>query len=205
MSTTTKRKRNPAVYFPRTAEYALRAMAHMARLPEGQGVRAQELSEAADIPTPYLSKIMRKLVLAGLLKSKKGHGGGFLLARPARVIRFLDVLAAADYETNPDECAFGWGECDPNHPCPLHPSWARLRDSFIEWAAGMTLADVKDAPYLPRDFVPGTAALTERLPVAPTGAKAKAKAVSTAKAKLRPRREPIRQPKLRTKPGPGRP
>ena len=133
------------MYIPRTSEYALRAMAHMARLPEGQGARAQELSAAADIPTPYLSKILRKLVLAGLLTSRKGHGGGFVLSRPARLIRFLDILTAADYQANPTSCAFGWGECDPSHPCPLHPAWAELKGSFMDWAAKMTLADVRDA------------------------------------------------------------
>ena len=140
------------MYFPKTAEYALRAMAHMARLPNGHAARAQELARAADIPTPYLSKILRKLVLGGLLKSKKGHGGGFVLARPPRLIRFLDVLTASTFESNPVACAFGWGDCDPHHPCPLHPAWSSLRNSFVDWAASQTLADVKDAPLLPREL-----------------------------------------------------
>lgn len=165
------------MYFPRTAEYALRAMAHMVRLPDGHAARSQELSQAADIPTPYLSKILRKLVLAGLLKSKKGHGGGFVLARPPRLIRFLDVLTAATFEAKPVECAFGWGECDPHHPCPLHPAWAGLRESFLEWAASHTLADVKDAPLLPREL----AALgLDRIPKGSKPARAKKAVAATA-------------------------
>ncbi len=136
------------MYFPRTPEYALRAMAHIARLPERQALRAVELSKAADIPLPYLSKILRRLVLAGLLTSRKGHGGGFVLARPPKLIRFLDILTAADYTAKPASCAFGWGECDPNHPCPLHPAWSELKEQFLDWAARTTLQDLRDAPDL---------------------------------------------------------
>src|SRR5689334_13347948 len=76
-----------------TAEYALRALALIAALPEGRSLTAIELSEHASVPVHYLSKVLRRLVAAGLLSSQKGHGGGFCLARPAEQVRFLDVLA----------------------------------------------------------------------------------------------------------------
>ncbi|MBW2295571.1 MAG: Rrf2 family transcriptional regulator, partial [Deltaproteobacteria bacterium] len=63
-----------------TAEYALRAMAWLATAPTREPVRAKDLSVATGIPSHYLSKVMRRLVLAGLLISQKGQGGGFLLA-----------------------------------------------------------------------------------------------------------------------------
>ena len=136
---------------PKTAEYARRVMAHIARLPEGRAARAQELSRAADIPTPYLSKVLRKLVVAGLLKSQKGHGGGFVLARPAKRIRFIDVLGATDFDLGASGCAFGWERCDSRRPCPLHPAWSALKESWMEWAATHTLAEVQEAPAHPRE------------------------------------------------------
>jgi len=127
---------------PQTAEYALRAMACLAALPPGQGMRAVDLSVQASVPAAYLSKILRRLVLGGLLVSRKGHHGGFALARPPRRIRFAEVLAAADAGPHVGRCAFGWEQCDPEAPCPLHPAWSKLQTSFGEWAQSTTLADV---------------------------------------------------------------
>ena len=125
-----------------TAEYALRATAWLESAPAGEPTRAKDLSAATGIPTHYLSKVMRRLVLAGLLNSQKGQGGGFLLSRPPREIRFLDILTAVDAFPGAGHCAFGWGECDEIHPCPLHGSWSRLNEQLQSWAEGTTLADI---------------------------------------------------------------
>lgn len=127
---------------PQTAEYALRAMVAVSLAEDDCPCRTKDISEAAGIPAHYLSKIMRRLVEAGLLISQKGHGGGFVLARPKGAIRFLDILEAVDYEVETKVCAFGWAECDPTHPCPLHPVWGRLKEGFTHWAETNTLEDV---------------------------------------------------------------
>ncbi len=126
-----------------TAEYALRVMAILATLPRNQPVRARDLSEETGIPLHYLSKIMRRLVAAGLLHSRKGHGGGFVLARPLSDIYFSDVLKAVDYDTEPSTCVFGWEECSEDQPCPLHFFWRDLKDYFSKWAEQHTLEEVK--------------------------------------------------------------
>jgi Rrf2 family iron-sulfur cluster assembly transcriptional regulator len=127
---------------PQSVEYALRAMACIANQPEGTALRARDLSLAIGVPSPYLSKVLRRLVLAGLLLSQRGRGGGFTLARPARQVRFIDVMMAVDFRPDPDHCAFGWGACDPSAPCPLHGAWSRLNEAVCDWAAQTTLADV---------------------------------------------------------------
>ena len=136
---------------PQTAEYALRAMAWLATLPAGEQVRAVDLSVTTGIPTHYLSKVLRRLVLAGLLNSQKGQGGGFSLARPASEIAFLDILTAVDAYPVQGRCAFGWGDCEVNNPCPLHPAWSRLSELLQEWASESTLAEVaRNAELDPR-------------------------------------------------------
>jgi len=132
-------------FLSQTAEYALRAAAWMAIHSPTEPVRARDLSDGSGIPPHYLSKILRRLVLAGLLDSQKGHGGGFILARPPSEIRFQDVLAAVDAYPAPDRCAFGWGACNPGDPCPLHESWSQLSGSFRDWAASTSLANVAEA------------------------------------------------------------
>lgn len=125
-----------------TAEYALRAMAWLATLPERKPIRAADLSGATGIPAQYLSKVLRRLVLADLLKSQKGLGGGFSLSRPPREIAFIDILSAIDAYPTPDRCAFGWGSCDAADPCPLHQAWSRLNDQIQEWASNTSLAEI---------------------------------------------------------------
>ncbi len=131
---------------PQTAEYALRAMAWLALQGEGAAVPGKELSTATGIPSHYLSKILRRMVVSGLLNSRKGHGGGFSLARPPAQITFCDILDAVDAAPTSGRCAFGWGRCDDANPCPLHHSWSRISSEFHHWAVTGTLADVVNLP-----------------------------------------------------------
>jgi Rrf2 family iron-sulfur cluster assembly transcriptional regulator len=134
-------------FLSQTAEYALRAMAWLASISPETPVRAKDLSAGSGIPTHYLSKILRRLVLAGVLASRKGHGGGFTLSRPPDEIRFMEVLAAVDAFPSPNRCSFGWGACDQDHPCPLHEPWDSLNTAFRDWAFNTTLADVQQIPF----------------------------------------------------------
>ncbi len=125
-----------------TAEYALRAMAWLTTVPAGEPMRVKDLSIATGIPSHYLSKVMRRLVLAGLLRSQKGQGGGFVLSKAPDEIPFIDILTAVDAYSTGGGCAFGWGKCDELHPCLLHDSWRQLNEQLRSWAEGTTLADI---------------------------------------------------------------
>jgi Rrf2 family protein len=133
------------LFISQTAEYAIRAMSAIATIPPGIKIRAADLGKGTGIPAPYLSKILRRLVLADLLDSQKGQGGGFSLARPAAEIPFIDILNAVDALPTEDRCAFGWGNCDQNSPCPLHGPWSRLSHQIQAWANDTNLAEVVTA------------------------------------------------------------
>jgi Rrf2 family protein len=130
-----------------TAEYAFRAMAYLASRPDLQvAVPSAELAEAANIPSHYVSKVMRRLVVAGLVTSQRGHGGGFRLAVDPAMITFSAILKATDLDPRNQRCAFGFGQCDVKNPCHLHPAWSRLKESFNSWAESTTLDSVHDNP-----------------------------------------------------------
>ncbi|CAG0985501.1 Putative HTH-type transcriptional regulator [Myxococcaceae bacterium] len=123
-----------------TAEYALRAAAWIAAYSPEAPIRARDLSRATGIPAQYLSKILRRLVVARILRSQRGQGGGFVLARPPAEISFLEVLSAVEASPEEGRCAFGWGMCRPDAPCPLHHAWTPFGEAFRQWAATTTLA-----------------------------------------------------------------
>lgn len=124
-----------------TAVYGMRAMATLSGLSPGETLNAADLAERTGVPQQYLSKVMRKLVLAKLVRSQRGPGGGFSLSRPAAQVRLADVLAAIDHTPGP-ACAFGYDACDPDNPCPLHPIWSRLQQGLEQWTGSCTFGDL---------------------------------------------------------------
>jgi len=124
-----------------TTEYALRAMAVLAELAPNERLPSADLARRANLPTHYVSKVMRRLVLADLVSSARGHGGGFALTRAPTTIRIFDVLEAVDFQPAEGRCAFGVGQCNPKSPCALHPAYTGLHATFLKWACETMLVD----------------------------------------------------------------
>lgn len=76
--------------------YAMVALADLATAPDGQRVSLAELSKRQDISLPYLEQLFVKLRRADLVRSVRGPGGGYALARPATEIRISEILGAVD-------------------------------------------------------------------------------------------------------------
>lgn len=108
-----------------TVEYALRAMTHLASLDVDSAVNSESIADRTRVPKRYLSKILRDLVVAELVRSQRGPSGGFTLARPATKISILDVISAVDPISRIRKCPLG----NPAHLdlCPLH---RRLDDAI---------------------------------------------------------------------------
>ena len=125
-----------------STEYALRIAAFLALNMERGPFRAREVASEAHIPVHYSSKILRKLVTAKILRSTKGHGGGFEIAQAPSKIRFIDVFEAMEGEIEPKRCVCGRDACSNKSPCILHFRWKELNEVFQDWARKTTLADV---------------------------------------------------------------
>ncbi len=128
---------------PQTSQYALRIMTHIALNRDAAAVRAKDVAEAINCSSTYVSKVMRKLVVAGLLRAEKGHGGGFVLARSPDKILFSQVLGAIEPKATHPQCIFGWRRCDASNPCVLHHRWNTVSSQFHEWARSTSLADIQ--------------------------------------------------------------
>lgn len=78
-----------------TAEYALRAIVHLAQThPVPQ--TAANIAERTHVPVPYLSKVMQSLTRVGLVSSQRGLHGGFALVKKASTFSVLDVITAVE-------------------------------------------------------------------------------------------------------------
>lgn len=110
---------------------------------ESGPVRAKDMSASISIPPHYLSKVLRRLVEANILHATKGHNGGFVLARPAKQIKLIQILEAVEINVPPKHCIFGWRMCSSKEPCVLHHRWSSVNDAFQKWARTTTLADIK--------------------------------------------------------------
>ncbi len=80
--------------FSAKMEYALRSMLYLAQQPAGVPVQSRDIAEAEYIPGPYLDQILAALKRAGLIRSIRGVGGGYELAKPPSQITVGDVLRA---------------------------------------------------------------------------------------------------------------
>ena len=77
-------------------EYALKALIYAARHPEGTTFQIKELAERNGIPKKFLELILLELKNAGIVQSRRGVGGGYLLARHPEAVRSLEIIEAIE-------------------------------------------------------------------------------------------------------------
>src|SRR3970040_2197941 len=104
----------------RRADYALRAVLHVARSPSDERATAREIAGMQRIPLPFLAKIITRLSAAGILDTSRGVGGGVSLARPLNAISVLDVIEAIDGPVEVNLCVLDRSACPFPQDCPLH-------------------------------------------------------------------------------------
>ncbi len=130
--------------------YALAAVATLARHPRDRYVPVADLAAEASAPGPFLAKVLSALVVAGVLDGRRGHYGGYRLARAPSRIRLHDVVSALATSDEPEDrnpCAMGARACSPRHPCGLHEQWGAALVPLRTLLHDRTVADlVKDAP-----------------------------------------------------------
>lgn len=123
--------------------YAVLALAQMD--PEGKTLAlASDIAEAANIPKPYLSKILARLQAAGIVEGKRGQGGGLRLTRKAAEITVYEVADAIEGPEWRCSCLLGIPGCSEGKPCPAHEYWGKARAEIVETLRAMTLDRVRE-------------------------------------------------------------
>ncbi len=125
-----------------TSEYAIRALTHLARLPEGEAMLGRDLAEQAGIPANYLSKIMWTLGNSGIIHASRGSGGGYRLNRRAEDIRLFEIVELFDRDRAKLACFLGGRDCDHENPCTAHDAWRGVREAYLQFLHTTTLVEV---------------------------------------------------------------
>lgn len=115
-------------------------------------ISLREVAERESISLKYLEQLVRPLMAAGLLKSVRGKGGGYVLARPAADIRAGDILRAAEGDKATVACEGLEGACGRSDLCSTVKFWSGLEDAIDAYVDGVTLADLARVPELKLDI-----------------------------------------------------
>jgi Rrf2 family iron-sulfur cluster assembly transcriptional regulator len=125
--------------------HAILALAELTRLRNGEYAGAAAVAEAIGAPPNYLGKLLAVLAGRGLVISQKGLGGGFRLARPAEEISLYEAVDPIDPLYRWSGCILGNKKCSDSEACVLHGHWKAVRETFLDFLRGSTIADVARA------------------------------------------------------------
>jgi len=121
--------------------YAITALGYVAA-GAGSPMLIKDIAEATNLPHPYLAKIIHTLARRGLVVTRRGVGGGVLLARAPLEITLLDIAAALDDPLLDQRCMLGNAHCTDERACPAHGFWVGHRAQQIAFLRASTLADL---------------------------------------------------------------
>jgi Rrf2 family iron-sulfur cluster assembly transcriptional regulator len=128
-------------------DYACRALLSLAlHADEGGPTSVRDIAERTGLPQPYLEQILLALKGAGLVRSKRGVGGGYILARAPEEIALSEIVSAVEGPITLG--AFGQphqdGACDQEGQCVVRQIWNLAGDHMRVYLEGYTLASIAD-------------------------------------------------------------
>jgi FeS assembly SUF system regulator len=135
----------------KTTDYGIVLLTELARGGHGDLQNARELSEAAQLPLPMVSKTLKALTRQGLLVSHRGAKGGFSLAREPERIHVAEVIDALEGPVGLTECAIAAGECQRESICGVREPWQHINLAVVRALRHVTLRDLIGEP---RDVLP---------------------------------------------------
>ncbi len=135
-----------------TAEYALRAIVHIAANPERPQTN-KEIAEATHVPDSYLSKVLQSLGRAKLIRSRRGLHGGFTLLRPPSKITIYEIVDAVDPLPRIRECPLEL-KAHGKVLCPLHRRLDNAMESVERSFKETSVQELLDEPTTSKPLCP---------------------------------------------------
>src|ERR1035438_7916396 len=102
----------------RAADYAVRAMIHLAAKPAHERALLPALARATGTPESFLSKVLQALCRAGMIESRRGQSGGFEILDRGRQASMREVIEAIDGPIYINLCLISGASCERKAYCP---------------------------------------------------------------------------------------
>jgi Rrf2 family protein len=139
------------------SKYAIKALLALADHERGEPVRIVDLAHEEQIPPKFLELILLGLKNQGILQSRKGKGGGYLLARDPADIYLGQIVRMFDGPLAPVPCAsqtayVACADCPDEAICGVHLAMKAVRDATAKVLDGTSIASLRrqmaDVPHL---------------------------------------------------------
>ncbi len=121
--------------------FAVTAMLDLAMHEVDKPVTLSGISERQAISLSYLEQLFSRLRRNGLVKSVRGPGGGYRLAKKQTEISVSEIISAVDELIDATQCG-GQENCRDEHRCMTHDLWSSLNDRILDYLSGVSLADL---------------------------------------------------------------
>ncbi|MHB1287058.1 MAG: RrF2 family transcriptional regulator [Leptospirales bacterium] len=127
-------------------DYALLALSFLSQQEPEQIVNIREISEAYQIPTEILAKVLQKLSKKGILQSHHAPKGGYSLKKPGREISILMVIDAIDGHVGILSCSEGQDKvCQQIDNCDIRSPLEKIQGKIMWLLEDMTLEELTQA------------------------------------------------------------
>lgn len=126
----------------RAGEYGVLGLLALARRVPGQVAMIDEVSQEEDIPKSFLAKIFQNLARAGLVRSNRGTGGGFLLVKKPADITVLEVIEAIEGKIAFQRCLTETPDCEHSGGCALCGLFAQAQDRVKDTFSRTSIDDL---------------------------------------------------------------
>ncbi|MFZ9642844.1 MAG: Fe-S cluster assembly transcriptional regulator IscR [Candidatus Methylopumilus sp.] len=121
--------------------FAVTAMLDLAMNEADKPVTLAGISERQSISLSYLEQLFSRLRRSGLVKSVRGPGGGYRIAKSLDVISISEIISAVDELIDATQCG-GHENCHDEGRCMTHDLWSSLNVKILEYLSGISLADL---------------------------------------------------------------
>lgn len=121
--------------------FAVTAMLDLAINEVDKPVTLAGISERQNISLSYLEQLFSRLRRCGLVKSVRGPGGGYRIAKKLNQITVSEIISAVDELIDATQCG-GHENCRDERRCMTHDLWSSLNVKILEYLSGVTLADL---------------------------------------------------------------
>ena len=134
-------------------QYAVMAVVDLAMCGNAKPVPLSEIADRQDISLSYLEQMFSRLRRAKLVRSVRGPGGGYLLARKPEQVRVADIFIAVDETARERKCSPGLpGACSSRSVhCATHSLWTELGNEVYRYLSSKTVADVMSGNVMSRE------------------------------------------------------